>query len=591
VCLALAACEGRPQAKGSTPKDPSTGPKVAVFDLTGGISEHDEAPLLGPPTNRTLLTLLHRIDVVGKEKDTKAFFLSFGGLEIGLAGAEEVGEAFERLRKTGLPIVCHAHELTNASAYLAARACSKIFISPAGEVSTVGIAAQVVYLRKLLADELHLSIDILQVGKFKGAEEPLTRDGPSDEARESLESVLVDQRRTWLDGLRAARGDQVAKAVEDGPYSPNAAKAVGLIDEVGYADEAKEMARKLGGAVRDEVRFGPNSEEPSGGLDELLKALSGGEDEGPAVALLPAIGSISMGGGSLFGDGGITERDLGRQIRQVTNNDDIKAVVLRIDSPGGSALASDLLWHQLMALRKKKTLIVSVGGMAASGGYYLASTGQEIYADPGSIVGSMGVVGGKIGVGAALEHWGVHVETFPANKENPNAKFRAAYGSPLVPWDDDTKKRVLESMTSVYDLFLSRVAEGRGTTPDKIAPHAEGRIFSGTEGKKRGLVDKEAGIEVAIARAKELAKLPETARVVMMKPRSRLADLLGGDSDDGRGESTSPTPIGKALQQPSPTTEAFQKLVPELVPFAQSWVSLAQGERVLCVLPFALTLR
>lgn len=588
ACLALGACEGRPHTA-TTVKDPTSGPKVAIFDLKGGVGEQDDSSLFGPPTQRTLATLFKRIETVGTEKDTKAVFIDFGGIEIGLARADEIGHAFERLRGKGIPVVCHAHELGNSTMYLALRACSKIWISPAGEVSTVGIAAQVVYLRKLLADELHLSIDIMQVGKFKGAEEPLTRDGPSDEARESLESMLQGERRGWLDGIRAARGDDQVKAVEDGPYTPAAAKQHGLIDEIGYADEAKDMARKLGGAVREEVRFGTNAEEPSGGLDEVLKALAGDEG-GAAIALLPAIGSISMGGGGIFGDDGINDRDLGRQVRSLTKNDDVKAVVLRIDSPGGSALASDLLWHDLMALRKKKPLLVSVGGMAASGGYYLASTGQEIYADDASIVGSMGVVGGKIGVGEALEHWGVHVETFPANKDDPNAKFRAAYGSPLIPWDDATKKRVLESMTGVYDLFLSRVAEGRGTTVDKIAPHAEGRIFTGTEALKRGLVDKIGGLEPALARAKELAKLPATARVIVVRPRSRLADLLGAGDSSEESKSEEKV-IAKAVQPPSPAMEAFQKVAPELIPFAQGWAALATGERVLAVLPFALTLR
>ena len=194
------------------------------------------------------------------------------------------------------------------------------------------------------------------------------------------------------------------------------------------------------------------------------------------------------GGGPFGGRDGITQKELSRELAEIEKNDDIKAVVLRIDSPGGSALASDLLWHDLMRIRAKKPIVVSVGEMAASGGYYLASTANVIFADPMSIVGSIGVVGGKVGIGGALERFGVHAETFPAAKEKPGAAARAAYLSMLSSWDDPTKARVLETMSGIYDLFLARVAEGRKTTPQAIAPHAEGRIFSGREGKRLGLV-------------------------------------------------------------------------------------------------------
>src|SRR5690606_172235 len=162
-----------------------------------------------------------------------------------------------------------------------------------------------------------------------------------------------------------------------------------------------------------------------------VRALAGeGSATGP-IALVRATGSISMGsgGGLLESRGGIVEKDFNRTIAKLEKDEDVKAVVVRIDSPGGSALASDLMWHQLMRLRKKKPLVFSVGDMAASGGYYLASTGDYIFADPMSIVGSIGVVGGKIGFGDALERIGVHTETFPANAEKPGAAARAAYES------------------------------------------------------------------------------------------------------------------------------------------------------------------
>lgn len=602
IALALsvaAGCEGRAPTGASVPKAPRTGPKVVLLDLTGGVPEREDASLLGPPSGhrRSLETLLAVVGTLQKEPDAKGVLVKLGGAEVGLARAQEIGGALERVRRQQkVPVYCHADALSNATAYLVARGCDKVWVSPAGEVATVGIAAQVVYLRKLLGDELHLSVDVLQVGKFKGAEEPFTRDGPSDEARSSLEAVLADLRRVWLDGMSAGRGRPgVAAAAEDGPFSPWTARDRGLIDEVGYADDAAGELKKLSGAVREEARFGTGAEDGGGGLDDMLKALAGGGGAGdPTVGLIRASGSIAMGGGGgLLGEAGITERELGKQIAAAQKNDAIKAVVLRIDSPGGSALASDLLWHQLMALRKSKPLVVSVGEMAASGGYYLASTGQEIFADSSSIVGSIGVVGGKVGVGDALERLGVHAETFPANRDDPNARYRAAYASPLVPWNDATRSRVYETMVGIYDLFLRRVAEGRTSTVEKIAPFAEGRIFAGDEALRRGLVDHEGGLTAALRRARELGKLPEGARVTVLSSRPRLLDILGLGDGEGDGASSSAGEIAARIASPvaQPGLGALHELAPALLPFAQSFGPLLGGERTLVVLPYALFVR
>jgi protease-4 len=178
---------------------------------------------------------------------------------------------------------------------------------------------------------------------------------------------------------------------------------------------------------------------------------------------------------------------------------------------------------------------------------------------------------------------GVHAETFAANKDDPNAKFRAAYESPLLSWDDATKHRVYESMEGVYRLFLARVAEGRGTTVDKIEPHAEGRIFSGGEGLRRGLVDKLGSVTVAIARAKELAKVPESTRVILYTAKPRLVELLGGDE-----ESATDARLPRARSE---SMELVRTLVPELVPYAEAYFPLLRGEKTLTVLPYALSVR
>ncbi len=588
AALAAAACEGRPQAGGSygAKSTPRSGPAVVVLDLSVGIPEKEQAGLLGPAPGRrrSFDSLLKTIDQARHDKSTRGFYVHFGQTTFGLARAQELGEKLAGVRKDQ-PVYCQADALDNATLMAAALGCSKIYVAPAGEVAAVGIAAQMIYMRKLLADELHLSIDMLQVGKFKGAEEPLTRDGPSDEARQSLESVLVDLRRAWLEGIAKGRAGQqgAAVAAEDGPFSAPGAKARGLIDEVGYDDDALEAAKKACGAVRSVVRYGSGAHAAGPAVDDVLRIFAGDESSEPQVMVLRAVGSISSGGGSLFGDSGITDRELVRRAKRAADDDAIKAVVLRIDSPGGSALASDLIWHALMKLREKKPLVVSVGGMAASGGYYLASTGNEIFAEPTSIVGSIGVVGGKVAVGDALEQIGVHAETFSAKPGDPAAATRAGYESPLIAWDDATRQRVFESMKGIYDLFLSRVAEGRKTTVDKIAVSAEGRIFSGTEGKARGLVDTLGGLDAAIARARVLGGLPPDAPARVYSPTPKWVELLGGQDDGVKAPVSGLTgPVDLSW---------IARAAPDIVPYASSLLPLATGEHSLCALPFALRIR
>jgi len=235
-----------------------------------------------------------------------------------------------------------------------------------------------------------------------------------------------------------------------------------------------------------------------------------------------------------------------------------------------------------MELREKKPLVVSIGEMAASGGYFMACTGTKIYAEPGSIVGSIGVVGGKVAVGRTLEQIGVHAQTFPAAKK-PVAAARATYPSLFDEWDDPTKERVLESMKSIYDLFLARVAEGRRTSVEKVAPWAEGRIWSGRQGKEHGLVDELGGLGAAIAKARELASLPADADVETVGgPGGMVERFLGVNA----------LPIGaESRGLEGGVARGVLRAVPGLPAFVGSLWPLVRGERALTALPYALVVR
>lgn len=590
-------CEGRPRTfqpvDGAREARAELGPsallsnEVAEIDLSRGIPEAPAPSLLGGPPGGSFFQLVATLrEAIAREENT-ALFVRFGGVRIGWSRAEELGRLLVRAREAGKSVVCHADAYTNTTAWIAAQGCERIWLSPAGSVETTGLGAQLVFANRLLKEKLGVQVDMLQIGKFKGADEMYTRDGPSPEARESLETTLASIRKVWLEGFRA-RGEQALAAAEDGPFSPEQAQRLGLVDAIGYADEARDDASARGQGL-PQLRFGP-ALRTSSGFAELLRALAGGGQSTPTrrphVAVVRAVGAITMdASGGLFSDGsGITERGLRRIIRNLRENDAVKAVVLRIDSPGGSALASDLLWHELMKLRDEKPIVVSIGDMAASGGYYLASAGSRILAERTSIVGSIGVVGGKLAFGETLERIGVHVETISPSPD-PKAAARATYGSTLSAWDEPTRERVRSVMQSIYDLFVARVAEGRGVSVEQVAPAAEGRLFAGEAAKEMGLVDEWGGLERAIEVAKELGGLRAEAPVRLVQEAPGLFDWLA--AEEGAGEAQTPS----ITIQMDLVARVLSSMAPEVTTFLASTEPLLHGERALAALPFAIFLR
>lgn len=601
LVVSAAACEGRaPRAsttETSRSKPSSDGPSIAEIDLTRGIPEARATSLLGAPSRRSHADLVRALRALSGDKPrtpAAGLFVRLGLATTGLARALEIGGLLGEIRK-GKPVVCHADEYDNATMLLAARGCTKLWVSPAGGVETVGIAAQMIFANSLLA-KLHVGVDFLQVGKYKGAQEPFTRDGPSPEARESLLAALTGMRAGWLTGITDGRGKpDLAAAAEDGPYSPQEAEARGLIDAVGYVDDARDEIKKLAGSDRVVARFGGGDvgRGAGGGLIGVLRAVGGSGHVGSAhVAVIPAIGSIAMRSSSslLGGDDGISEQELGKIIARVTSDASTKAVVLRIDSPGGSALASDLLWRKLMKLREKKPLVVSVGDMAASGGYYLSCAGTKILAEPTSLLGSIGVVGGKLSVGGALEQVGVHAETIAAAPGAERAA-RAAYNSLMTPWDDATRDRVRSSMTSVYDLFVRRIAEGRGMPVEKVARSAEGRVYGGVEAKERGMIDAIGGLSEAIDLAVQLAGLPTETPFEVVSDEPGLFELLeegpnAGEAASGQAATAAGRAARAALLPP-----LLDKVTPEAGIFLGTLAPLLGGERVVAASGYGLLVR
>lgn len=576
---------GKEEAKDD--KDPG---EIFDFDLSSGLHEASGGGIVLPiPASRTYTGLIREVERAAKNPKARGFSIRLGDASIDWSRAEELGLAFQRLReKTGKPVVCHAHSLDNRSTWFLARACTRVWVSPAGDIDTVGIGGQVVYLKGAL-DKLKIHADFLHMGRYKSAAETLTQEGPSNEARESLTAVLASMRETWMEGFAAARaGKDMGLLLEDGPWSPEEAKERGIIDGVGYEDDARREAESRAHAKHTTIAFGKKKSGESGfGLGELFRAITGaeGSTKRAHIAVVAAEGSIAMGAGGVLSDSGITAKAMERIIKKLTADDAVKAVVLRIDSPGGSALASDLLWHDLMELKKKKPLVASVGDMAASGGYYLACAATKVVAERTSIVGSIGVLGGKIVVDEALSEVGVHAETFPASSA-AGAASRAGYLSPLMPWDDATREKVRRQMESVYELFLRRVAEGRGLPVDAVRAVAEGRIWSGVQGLKLRLVDELGGLGRALDLARTLAKLDADIPVhVEGVTETILESLL---VNDGADEATLEA---AALRLAERRHAVLDRIAAPLRPFVSSLAPLLDGEVTVAALPFGFVVR
>lgn len=528
------ACEGRPRF--STRVDPEAAKRggdatLLEFDLGDPIPEsvHSEG-LLPTPPSKTYATLLETIRAARSNEQAKGVLVRLGTASHNWAHTEELGREFLALRREGRVVVCHADQLDNRSLWLTAQACDHVWVSPAGSVDSVGLAGESVYLNQLLK-KLNVQVQFLHMGKYKSAAEMFTREEPSAATQEAMGALFGSMRESWVNGIAAHREDpQAAAAAENGPWMPKAAQAIGLVDRVGFESDARRQLEELTQQDKEDYisAFGARQQDERASLlAELLRMLAGADTVDAAhVTILPAIGSIGMDSGGGLSDEGIVARSMVRSIRRLQEDQSVKAVVLRIDSPGGSALASDLIWHELMQLREVKPLIASVGAMAASGGYYLASAAEHVFAERTSIVGSIGVVGGKFSFGETLEGWGVTSHAFTPYEREVNQR-RALMLSPLTPWDEATQGRVHDLMARIYELFLERVSEGRSMQVEQVHEVGQGRVWTGAQGKQHGLVDSLGGLADAIARAKQRAGLPADAPVTIQRGRNALLEMLG----------------------------------------------------------------
>ena len=528
--------------------------------------EGNQPPLFGRP-QPLLRDVLDAIDDARTDSHVVGVFLRVGPMGGAYGRIGDLAESLGRVRAAGKPVHCHFETIDNSGYQLLASSCDRISVTPAGMLDTVGIAAQVFYARSLL-DSIGVSADLLQVGDFKGAAEPFTRDDMSPETRETLGALVDDLHAGLVAAIVEGRHVDAERAqaiLDAGPYDAAGAREAGLVDGVEYDDEAILHAREACGATRNsEAELLPEQHAPT--LSEILDALSGvppeTADEGPRIVVAYLDGEIDDAEEESLGTGHAGPFVEG--MRELADDDDVRAVVLRIDSPGGSALGSDRMWHAVRRIAERKPVIVSVGDMAASGGYYIAAAGTEIIAHPGSIVGSIGVVGGKVSAAGMLERIGVHSETLSRGRH-------ASWSTLTQPFTEDERVVLERMMRSTYERFAWVVGEGRHLDRQQVEAVAQGRIWSGADALENHLIDRFGGLSTAIDRAREASGAGAEVAITEWPRRRTVIELLS-ESMGGQEQPSARAMLEREL--PMPATH--------LLGLARS---LSGGEHVLVQLP------
>ncbi|HEY0478735.1 MAG TPA: signal peptide peptidase SppA [Kofleriaceae bacterium] len=501
-----------------------TRPHWGVLALHGEIVERSALSWSGS-RGTELRTLIDRLRELAGDDKLSGVLVRAGAIDISLPDAIELRAAVHDLRKAGKTVACHAEQASNAG-YLVLAACDRIGLAPLGEIAITGPAAMPVHIKPLL-DKLGIQADFLHVGAYKGAAEPLTLDAPSRQTEETLGAILDHRYQTMVDVIAAERklAPATVKALIDTALFPaDQAAAAGLADEVA-AFEAFRDAQTRGAAwTRLELAAERGSSLAMlASVWRFLGAIPPATPPGDHVALVYAIGSIidGEGDGVLGARGQIASHTLVAALRALAADDRVKAVVLRIDSGGGSAQASELIWRAVAELKAKKPVIVSMSDVAASGGYYIASGATKIFALDDTLTGSIGVVGGKLAARDALARLGVH--TFPIGRGK-----RATMMASLGPWTEDERAAVRTAMEAVYRVFVGRVAEGRHKKPGDIEPIAQGRVWTGARARELGLVDEIGGLDAALAEARKLAGVDAATGLEIYPPAPTLRDLIAG---------------------------------------------------------------
>jgi protease IV len=563
---------------------------VAHIEIKGSYPEGTGAPGLFGDVVETLGTCLQRFDKAGRDDDLEAVIIHINSPGIGWAKLHEFRTSIGNLRKKGRKVYGWL-ESADTKDYLLATACDEIILPESGMVIMPGLRAEVSFYKNLF-DMLAIQPQMLRVGEFKSAAEPYSRSEMSPAFREEMEAILDDYYRQIVEMIATSRKltpDQVKAIIDTGLHTAGDAKKLGLIDRVGYEDSIAEVIK---GDQKDaEVKFAKGygkkkiDTDFSGftGMAKMMNLIMGVEpttrkSSAPKIAIVNAVGPIMSGvsQSDFFGEETMGSTTMIKAIRQARDDDTVKAVVLRVDSPGGSALASDLMWHELETLEGKKPFVVSMGDVAASGGYYIAMGADRIFAEPGTLTGSIGVVGGKLAFEKFYEKIGITTSVVHRGKNS-------GVLSMTTPFSDTERDAMQKMLNDIYGQFTKKAAAGRKMDYEKLEKMARGRVYTGAQALQLGLVDELGTLTDAIAHAKKAAGLDpdkKLERLDLPKPISPFESLFGPVDPDSAS--------AKAI-----SSSWLNHLPPEVAAHLKGLdiYQLLARERVLCVMPYRLFIK
>ena len=452
------------------------------------------------------------------DENVAGVLIRINGSSYGMAQLQEMSDAILDFRESGRVVLCYLSSCSTGD-YIVAATCDGILIHPSAEVRLIGLRTESAFYKGAL-DMLGIRADLEHIGKYKSASEAVTRQEMSEAHREIQNIILDDLYEQLVDAIAEGRGwthEDVKKRIDAGPYTARQALATELVDRAVYEDELPDVVNELTNDRTDLVTLSDYAES---GLD-----MQDWQVPQPKVAIIEAKGLMLTGdsfvdpflGTQVMGADTIT-----RVVRRVKDDDDIKAVVLRIDSGGGLVTAADTIWRELVRLTEVKPLVVSMGDVAASGGYYIAAPADTIVAEPGTITGSIGVISGKYSFKGLYEKLGVHKEIL---KRGEHADFYSDYGD----YPPSEQAIVQKQVQEIYDDFIKKVALGRTElTVEDVNRLGQGRIWSGRQAQENGLVDQLGGLSLALAIARERAGLGEKSfEIVQFPKRTWLSQIFG----------------------------------------------------------------
>jgi protease-4 len=490
--------------------------------LKGDIVEgRPEYALFSRRTRTPLHDVLQAIERAAQDRRVAAASLKIENLSSGWARLSNLRRALAKFRDSGKPVYCFLETGGNPEYYLAS-ACDRIYMGPAGSLHLVGLASEVFFFRELL-DRVGVEPQILSVGEFKSAGEMFTRTGMSEAAREQWDALLDDYNGELQEAIAVARGftpEEVTDRINAGPYSAREALRQKLIDGTCYEDEIPEKLRENLGKPLEPVH--PRKYLRGDGFIKRWVTF-----RRPRLAMVDVLGIIASGESRRDNTGRhITGADtLGKFLDHARKSRRINAVVVRVDSPGGTGLASDALWRKMSLLAEQKPVVVSFGDVAASGGYYISAPASAIFAEATTVTGSIGVLGGKFVARELISRLAVHRESIRRGEHSE-------INSLFAPFSASEAERLQNQLTEFYwEDFVKKVAAGRKMDEDSVDRVGRGRIWSGMRAKAQGLVDRIGGLDDAVLEARRLAKIPDGKKVRLLHyvRRRRLREMLMPD--------------------------------------------------------------